>query len=49
MAKMLRLLHIKRRSFALEVLLKGNSWKQAFKEDWRKRKAWQPRWEYVLE
>ena len=26
---------------ALEVLVKRKSWKQAFKEDWRKRKAWQ--------
>jgi alpha-ribazole phosphatase/probable phosphoglycerate mutase len=34
---------------ALDVLLKGWDWEQAFAEDWRKRKAWQPGWEYVLE
>ncbi len=34
---------------ALEVLLKGKSWRQAIDEDWRKRKAWQPGWEYELE
>ncbi|MES2931181.1 MAG: histidine phosphatase family protein [Patescibacteria group bacterium] len=33
---------------ALEVLLKGKSWDEAFAEDWRKTKAWQPGWEYVL-
>lgn len=34
---------------ALDVLLGGKSWQQAFTDDWRKRKAWQPGWEYVLE
>lgn len=34
---------------ALDVLLKHRTWKQAFAEDWRKRKAWQPGWEYILE
>jgi broad specificity phosphatase PhoE len=34
---------------ALEVLLKGRTWEQAVKEDWRPRKAWQPGWEYKLE
>ena len=34
---------------ALEVLLKGKTWEQAFAEDWRKTHAWQPGWEYVLE
>ena len=34
--------------FALDVLLKGKTWKQAFAEDWRKTKAWQPGWEYEL-
>lgn len=34
---------------ALDVLLKNKTWKQAFAEDWRKRKAWQPGWEYILE
>ncbi len=34
--------------FALEVLLKNKTWKQAFAEDWRKTKSWQPGWEYEL-
>jgi broad specificity phosphatase PhoE len=34
---------------ALDVLLKNRTWEQAFAEDWRKRKAWQPGWEYTLE
>ncbi|HWH07448.1 MAG TPA: histidine phosphatase family protein [Candidatus Paceibacterota bacterium] len=33
---------------ALDVLLKGKTWKEAFEEDWRKTKAWQPGWEYEL-
>lgn len=33
---------------ALEVLLKGKTWKQALRDDWRKKKAWQPGWEYVV-
>lgn len=33
---------------ALDVLLGGKTWKQAFAEDWRKRKAWQPGWEYIV-
>ena len=33
---------------ALEVLLKGKTWKQAINEDWRKEKAWQPGWEYII-
>lgn len=33
---------------ALDVLLNGRSWEQAFVEDWRKRKDWQPGWKYVL-
>ena len=33
---------------ALDVLLKNKTWKQAFADDWRKRKAWQPGWEYIL-
>lgn len=32
---------------ALNVLLKGKTWEQAFAEDWRKTKAWQPGWEYT--
>ncbi len=34
---------------ALDVLIKKKSWGQAFEEDWRKRKAWQPGWEYIIE
>ncbi len=34
---------------ALEVLLKGKTWKQALADDWRKTKSWKPGWEYVLE
>lgn len=34
---------------ALDVLLKNKSWAQAFTEDWRKRKAWQPGWEYIAQ
>jgi broad specificity phosphatase PhoE len=33
----------------LDVLLKNKTWKQAFADDWRKKKAWQPGWEYILE
>ena len=34
---------------ALDVLLKDKTWEEAFKEDWRKRKEWQPGWTYILE
>ncbi len=33
----------------LDVLLKGKTWEEAFREDWRKRKEWQPGWHYSLE
>ena len=33
---------------ALDVLLKGKTWKKAFAEDWRKTKSWQPGWDYVI-
>lgn len=33
---------------ALDVILKGKTWKQAFAEDWRKTKSWQPGWEYEI-
>lgn len=33
---------------ALDVLLKGKTWEQAFAEDWRKTRSWQPGWEYKL-
>jgi broad specificity phosphatase PhoE len=34
---------------ALEVLLKGKTWEQAFADDWRADKRWQSGWEYTLE
>ena len=34
---------------ALDVLLKGKTWEEAFAEDWRKTKSWKPGWEYILE
>ena len=33
---------------ALDVLLKGKTWEEAFVEDWRKIKAWKPGWEYEI-
>jgi len=33
---------------ALDVILKGKTWQQAIAEDWRKHKAWQPGWEYLI-
>lgn len=33
---------------ALDVLLNGKTWEQAFAEDWRKTKSWRPGWEYEL-
>ncbi len=33
---------------SLDVLVKGKTWEQAFADDWRKRKTWQPGWEYEL-
>lgn len=34
---------------ALDVLLRGMTWEQAFENDWRKTKSWQPGWEYTLQ
>lgn len=34
---------------ALDVLLGGKTWEEAFRDDWRKKKAWQPGWKYLLE
>lgn len=34
---------------ALDVLLGGKTWDQAFAEDWRKTKSWRPGWEYVID
>lgn len=39
---------LKAPQLALDVLLKNKTWKQAFAEDWRKTKSWQPDWEYQL-
>ena len=33
---------------SLEVLLRGKTWKEAFRDDWRKTKSWQPGWEYEM-
>ncbi len=33
---------------ALDVLLKGETWEEAFAHDWRKTKSWKPGWEYIL-
>jgi len=33
---------------ALEVVLKGKTWEQAFADDWRKTGAWQPGWGFEL-
>lgn len=33
---------------ALEVLTKNMTWDEALENDWRKRKAWQPGWEYFI-
>ena len=34
---------------AIQVLTQGKSWEQAIAEDWRKTKAWQPGWNYIIE
>ena len=34
---------------ALDVILKNKTWEEAFKEDWRKTKSWQPGWEYIID
>ena len=34
---------------ALDVLLKGKTWAEAFAADWRKTKMWKPGWVYSLE
>src|SRR3989338_6851935 len=33
---------------ALDVLLKGKTWKQAIREDWRLKKKWNPGWIYEV-
>jgi len=34
---------------ALDVLVKCKTWEEAINEDWRKTKAWQPGWEYIID
>ena len=34
---------------AIQVLTQGKSWDQAIAEDWRKTKAWQLGWDYIVE
>ncbi len=34
---------------ALDVILNHKTWEQAFADDWRKKKAWQPGWDYTFE
>jgi len=34
---------------ALDVILKEKTREQAFEDDWRKKKAWQAGWEYLIE
>jgi broad specificity phosphatase PhoE len=33
---------------ALDVLLKNKSWTEAIAEDWRRKGAWQPGWQYTI-
>lgn len=33
---------------AFEVITKEITWEEAIKNDWRKTKAWQPGWEYII-
>lgn len=33
---------------ALEVITKNMSWEEAIEKDWRKQKAWQPGWKYII-
>lgn len=46
--KHIAILSHKYTQLAIDVLLKGISWEQAIAEDWRKKKAWQPGWNYVI-
>ncbi len=34
---------------ALEVILGGKSWPEAIASDWRRRGAWRPGWQYVID
>jgi broad specificity phosphatase PhoE len=33
---------------ALDVLVQGKSWGEAFKQDWRITKSWKPGWTYIV-
>jgi len=33
---------------ALDVIIKGKTWEQAFAQDWRKKKLWRPGWKYLF-
>lgn len=33
---------------ALDVLIRGKTWEQAFADDWRKTGSWEPGWKYEL-
>ncbi len=33
---------------ALDVLLRGKTWEEALREDWRKTRSWKPGWKYEL-
>ena len=33
---------------ALDVITKGYTWEEAISKDWRKKKEWQPGWEYEI-
>lgn len=46
--KLIAIVAHKAPQLALEVLLKGATWDEAFASDWRKTKAWKPGWEYIL-
>lgn len=35
--------------FAIDILINNKTWEQVLAEDWRKRKARQPWWQYVLQ
>ncbi len=34
---------------AFQVITEGKTWEEAIKQDWRKAKAWQPGWIYVID
>ncbi len=34
---------------ALEVITKKISWEEVIEKDWRRQKAWQPGWKYIIE